>query len=153
MEKGRKYCLRLLSVRARSSREITERLREKDHTEQEIKKLREGLEREGLINDARFAVDWVERRLRTSPRGRAVIKRELLEKGISPEMIESAMDDVYEGRCDRDIAEEIARKKIKSISGNKKQNIHAGIFRFLMSKGFDIEIVEEVIERLLPDLE
>ena len=73
--------LNLISYRRRSESEIRRRLSER-HSEDVIDLTVERLKEQGLIDDARFAREWCESRMRHSPRSSWAILRELSEKGV-----------------------------------------------------------------------
>ena len=101
--------LRLLSHRSRSEDEMRTRLRmrgiEPQSIDDEIARLKES----GLIDDAKFARSWVEDRSRTSPRGRRMLRYELLGRGVAPEAVDEATAEVD----DLAAAVELARSRAR----------------------------------------
>ncbi|MBK6661488.1 MAG: regulatory protein RecX [Thermoflexaceae bacterium] len=81
---GHEAALRLLSHRARSENEMRTRLGMRGIApaiiEEEIVRLRDA----GLLDDEQFARAWVEDRKRFAPRGRRMLRYELLGRGIEP---------------------------------------------------------------------
>jgi regulatory protein len=101
--------LRLLSHRARSENEMRTRLRmrgfEPGAVDDEVVRLREA----GLLDDGQFARAWVEDRKRTAPRGRKMLRYELLGRGIAPDAVDEATDDID----DQNTALQIARSRAR----------------------------------------
>jgi regulatory protein len=132
--------LRLLSHRARSESEMRTRLKMRGFdpgtVEEEVERLRNA----GLLNDAEFARAWVEDRKRSAPRGRRMLRFELLGRGIDPE----AVDDATSGIDDLDTARELARARARRVAGERYEVFVARVGDHLRRRGFDYEIVAEV---------
>jgi regulatory protein len=73
--------------------------------------------------------------------GSAKIANELREKGVSQELIESAIEQVKENELDN--AKEIWRKKFKAIPASRDE--WARQARFLQSRGFGFDIIKKVL--------
>ncbi len=147
-EKGIKYCLRLLSVRSRSVHEIRERLTGKGYTLEYTDEILKELQNEGLLNDLKFAEEWIDARLRTSPKAVRVLKMELIQKGVFQGVIDEVFLKREDDLKDSVIAEEIARRKLESIGNGSESAVKVKLFRFLTGKGFDPEISEETIYKV-----
>jgi len=80
-----------LSFRSRSRQEMARYFRDKKYDDDLIEFLIQRLEVQDLINDERFAREWVEARQLASPRSRIHLQAELREKGIASDIIEVAM--------------------------------------------------------------
>ena len=148
-EKGKRYCFRLISLRPRSIYEIKERLREKGYSDEMIDDIRKGLEEKNLLNDVKFTEEWIELRLRTTPRATRVIKIELEQKGVSEDIIDKVFIKKSDDLNDEKIAKGLIQNKLSSLNKESTRDKKIKLFRLLLSKGFDREIAEEVIERFL----
>ena len=91
--------LRLLGQRARSVAELRTRLLRQDYSPAVVERVIARLKELRYLNDAAFAQRWVETRQRTSPRGAALLQRELRQHGIAGHVAErsvaSAAGDAY----------------------------------------------------------
>jgi regulatory protein len=151
-KKAEKYCLRLLAMRARTSKEISKRLEEKGFSprcrQQTVKKLID----KKLVNDAVFAVDWIESRVKYKPRSRELIKHELLQKGVSEEIIERTMaaaGDILDDRSMSARAVEQQLGKLDDLSGEKKKQ---KLFRSLLMRGFDMDTARDAVNSAMEGL-
>jgi len=148
LETAKKYSLRLLSIGPRTKKEIISRLKKRNITEALIHRLVGDLESKGIINDLEFSKEWIDSRLRFRPRGKKLIEIELRGKGIEEEIIQSAVKEKEDELDERRIADRLIEKKL-STGTHAEKNIKARLFRFLVSKGIEEEIAEEVVaERL-----
>lgn len=112
--------IHLLSLRPRSVAELVQRGLDKA-----VPKLIEL----DLIDDRKFAVWWVEQRVRLNPRGNIGLKAELQQKGIDREIIASVL-------LSKDEELALAKKLLakKNLDRPRAQ-------RFLLSRGFPSELV------------
>jgi regulatory protein len=131
--------LRLLAHRGRSEQEMRTRLAMRGFDPATIADELERLRAVGLLDDERFARAWVEDRRVSAPRGRRLIRYELLGRGIEPE----AVDAVTEGLDDRTTALELARRKARSAPQDGYEAFLARVGGFLRRRGFDYEIAAE----------
>ncbi len=107
----------------------------------------------GLINDLRFAREWVDYVLRTSPRSQSVIRQELVQKGIPENIIDESLShaDFDEKKIVRNLVLEQMKKYVNDVGARHALplQIKAKIFRFLVNKGFDAEMVEEMVDSII----
>lgn len=135
--------VRFLSYRPRSRTEVERYLRGKAIQTDVISDVIARLEHAGYINDEAFARFWLENRERFKPRGQRALRYELLQKGVSDEIIGqmlSEMDDetsawrAIEGRLSRwaDLPDDAFRQKIVS---------------YLSRRGFDYNTISLTLEK------
>ena len=73
--------------------------------------------------------------------GSAKIANELREKGVSQELIETALEQVKENELDN--AKDIWRKKFKAIPASRDE--WARQARFLQGRGFGFDVIKKVL--------
>ncbi len=147
--------LNFLSYRPRSEWEVRQRLRKKQgkdasgeasssliaslqHDDEVIDKLRAI----GQIDDEAFCRWFIEQRTTFKPKGERALKYELARKGIPKEIISKVFETQEKGVSDFELATRIVKKKF----GDKfdKERIQ----RFLASRGFDWNVIEEVVQKV-----
>lgn len=102
-----------------------------------------------LINDEKYAEEFIRSRLSLKPKGKKMLFFELKKKGISEEIIEEVLANIKDDDEENN-AERIALQKIKVLSGEK--DIHKKrekIFRFLVSRGFDFSLAKRVTDKTI----
>ncbi len=143
-----KSALRLLSYRARSEREVRDRLNKKgiaaDVRDSTIGRLREI----GLLNDAEFAQSFVERRDRTSPRGRRLIVAELRSKGIESRHADEAAATLD----DADAAYRAGLRRARSMSKLSPKDFRRRLGNFLVQRGFQFETASRTVSQLWTEM-
>jgi len=101
---------RLLSHRARTRRELERRLGEKGFGADRVAGCIEKLEESGLVDDAAVAAAFVRDRLHHRPRGSGRLGDELRTRGVSRDVAQRAIDEVFEAEqtSDEVLAREVA---------------------------------------------
>jgi len=146
--KGKKYSLRLLAARSRSEYEIKNRLLKAGYDDTVSKNIVNALRKEKILDDARFASEWIDSRLDFSPRAVEVIRSELEEKGVSDDTIQQVFLKKSKQLDNRTIALNLVKDKVsleKALSGEK---LRVKVFRFLVSRGFAADLSEEIVESM-----
>lgn len=87
-------CL-LIKLRERSEREIRDRLRQKGYSAETIALVITGLYEMRLLDDRRFAEMFAESRLSFRGEGEYRIRRELAQKGVKEEIVDSVMEELF----------------------------------------------------------
>ena len=99
----------------------------------------------GWLSDARFTEQIVH--ARSHKFGASKIANELREKGVSQDLIESAIEQVKENELDN--AFEIWRKKFKKSPDSREE--WAKQARFLQSRGFGFDVIKKVLNSKIDD--
>lgn len=151
-EKKRKAivsALRLLKYRPRSREELRKALDSRGFSEEVVKSTMCYLEDLGYIDDVKFMESWCYFRREVSPRGRWLVKRELLSKGISAENLEKYFDRFYPPEVEEAylralITQQAVKAKLqdnKDPEENRKR-----LTLKLYRKGFDRWLVHQLSE-------
>ena len=93
LEKAISLALRYLYDRPRSEFEVRSRLRRR-YDEQIAETVIERLTEQGLLDDIAFAHAWSQGRTSSRPRSAALIRRELLVKGLDRETAQTAVENL-----------------------------------------------------------
>ncbi|MBV7301656.1 regulatory protein RecX [Corynebacterium sp. TAE3-ERU2] len=110
----RAKALVLLNHRMRSEHEMRTRLLGYDYPPEVVDAVIDDLISQRLIDDALFASEWVRQRHRKG-KSRAVLNRELRDKGITADTRAEALEQVDDSD-ERSVAEAVAEKKARSIA-------------------------------------
>lgn len=139
-----------LAARARSRREVEQKLLQAGYRPCTVDMVLYKLERENILDDADFARQWVESRS-THKLGRSRIAMELRRKGIDADEAEEALsaiddDDQLQGAIA--IAQKAAARIKPDEDPRKSANRIAGM---LARRGYSWDIAKAAIERALGD--
>ena len=142
--------LNLLAFRARSSRELSRRLKQKGASaeciEQVITKLRDA----GLVDDADFARQVARSKVSGGASKRRV-QQELFKRGVERDVADEAVSEVL---ADQNVdmiavAERVARKRLPSLARADPQSRRRRLYAFLARRGHDSETIRTVMDRVL----
>jgi regulatory protein len=136
--------LRFLGYRPRSRVEVRRNLEKHAVSPDVIKDVFKRLERNGLVNDERFAKDWVENRNEFRPRSRRALAYELRQKGLDDAAIEKALV----GLNEEVLAYRAALKQSRRYVGNETRDFHNKLGRYLARRGFSYDIIKGVVARV-----
>lgn len=139
-----------LAARARSKREIEQKLLQAGYRPCTVEMVIYKLQRENLLDDADFARQWVESRS-THKLGRSRIAQELRRKGISQEEAEealSAIDDDDQLASAIDLAEKAAARIKPGEDIRKATNRIAAM---LSRRGYSWDVAKEAIRQTVSD--
>lgn len=145
-EKAKKYVLWLLGKKDYSENEIIIKLKRKNYDEEVIKKILSFIKEYNIIDENRIINSTIEKHTKYNLQSPYIIKKKLLQKGISKEKIEEKLKDIDEF----EIAYQIALKKKEKLLKNKvKYDIKPYLYKYLSTKGFNYDIIEDVINKII----
>lgn len=139
--------LRFLSYRPRSKKEIENYLKKQQVGSRVSGLVFDKLAKYNYLNDYQFAKWWIASRLRFRPKGKNILKAELIKKGISKQIIEQVLEKVSPD-LQEEIALAVARKQITKYKNLKQSEILKKLTSFLARRGFNWETISNVISRL-----
>lgn len=156
IRQARESAIRLLSYRARSEKEIRDRLRKKGFGSSTADEVLDSLLKSGLVNDQEFARAFAHDKLLKKPMGRVMLKQELRRKGISKETIEQVLSEAYGSEDEDQYAFELATKRIKlsqsSFARLDPLKQRKRLSDYLARRGFNWETVAKAVERVLGEV-
>jgi regulatory protein len=119
--------------------------------ETKLKEVLTRLKELNYLNDTDYAETYISDRLEFHPRGKFLIKRELKNKGIHPELAERVADEKYQN--EDEIALKTLEKRMKRLTNLPKHEQKEKVMRFLASRGFKIDAIYKAINSWYNDIE
>jgi regulatory protein len=141
--------LRFLENRPRAEAEVRRRLREHQVSDEVIEPVIEKLRSSGLIDDTRFAKEWVENRSTFRPRGRRALTMEMRQRGVPAETIQEAVAELDETA----LALQAARKQARKLQDLEWPDFRRKLSGFLVRRGFSYATIAPVVTQTWNDLE
>ena len=139
-----------LAARARSTREIEQKLLQAGYRPCTVEMVIYKLQRENLLDDADFARQWVESR-QSHKLGRSRIAQELRRKGVSQEEAEETLS-VIEDEDQLSGAIALAEKAAARIKpGEDIRKTSSRIAGMLSRRGYSWDIAKQAIQHVLSD--
>ncbi|HBE74127.1 MAG TPA: RecX family transcriptional regulator [candidate division Zixibacteria bacterium] len=151
MPNARDHALRLLSIRPRSVREISDRLARKGFERTAVEAVVADLADLGLLDDRKFARDWIENRQHFRPTGVIRLRQELFVKGIDREIADQAVREYKNDADEFPAALDLARRKQKLFRKLDADTAKRRLAGFLARRGYESSIVSKVLKELLKE--
>jgi regulatory protein len=145
--RGKEKAVILISKRSRTREQVKTAL-DKLSIETSI---REGilseLEEIGLVDDRRFALEYVRIKSEVRRLGPHRLRHDLKRLGVRKSIVDDALDDSFDEPTQESMARELARRRAGGTPIDEKAARR--IADFLRRKGFDYEVVNHVVYDLL----
>jgi regulatory protein len=144
---------RFLAIRARSEKELRDALARAQFAEAIIAAALADCKQQRFIDDANFARQFIQNRLRNRPMGRQRLAIELRQKGVDAEIINTALDDFFAEQDQLTLADQLAEKQRKRLANLPPPKARQRLADFLRRRGFDWETIQgtQVWKELLMD--
>jgi regulatory protein len=134
---------RLLARRRHTEQELRRRWQGKGFSAAAIERALAQLKRNGAVDDAAFARDWVENRMSFRPRSAAMLRAELRSKGVGPVETAAALAELNEESAARLAAERAARRWRSLEAEGRRRKVYA----YLVRRGFTQDTIRSVLGR------
>lgn len=148
LNRAKQVALNYLSYRPRTVEELRNHLLGKGFEGDHCHEVTSQMQKLGYLNDREYAKQWIQERKNARPRGKYLLRQELLRRGIDKEIA----DDVI----DQELTSDEAMQMIKTLVDKKYRNAHFSDFYelkmkmipFLQRKGFSFELILAVLEKI-----
>jgi len=145
---ARTILLDALTGRARSRKELREKLAKKGVPDELAERLLDRFSEVGLVDDQAFARSWVESRQRSRGLARRALAQELRRKGVDEETAHTALDDVDPVQ-EEQAARVLVRKKLRSLQGVDQATATRRLAGLLGRKGYPTGLAFRVVREEL----
>ena len=132
--------LNALGYRARSARELRERLARAGYLGETVDEVIARLEELGYLNDEEFARELV--RSESRKYGPRRIYGDLRRAGIEEEVAREVVEEVFDGRSEHEAARAAAQRRYNTVEGSDAQVRR--VYGFLVRRGYSASICAEV---------
>ncbi len=150
LEEAKTRALKYLARRDRSLREMQTYLEKKSFSPAVVRQTLDYLVERNYLDDERFVRSWGQSRIRTAKIGRLRLQQELLHKGLEMDVVRAAVEDLYAGLDEVQLALDCARKNPAKWRGLEPEKKRRRMAQFLERKGFSSETIRRVLEQLAP---
>lgn len=141
--KAHKYALTLISKMDYTSFEITNKLKLKGYSIDTINEVLDKLYYYKFIDDEKYLKKYISYCLRIKKYGKNKIIAELRKRGFNSSDIEEIKIDEDE---EYDNIKTAAIKKLNSLEG--KENLKPKLYRYLLSKGYEYDLIKKAIDEV-----
>lgn len=138
---GKKTAFEYLAYKARSKKEVYDKLKARKISEKSIIKVLDYLEQLKYIDDETYVKSYLVSGLSGKPSGRKMVLHKLLKKGINKELAEKVINEILNDNSDYDNGKKLLLKYIPKIKNKDAYEIKKKCFTYLMSRGFEYETI------------
>ena len=146
---------RILMRRAHSVHEMKQALAHRTEDDKLIKATLDRLKREGLIDDARYAKQFVRQRTEIRRQGKFRIARDLRARGVPDQHIEAALNESAQEHDESAMVRQRIHRKLRALRGELDDKKLASLYRSLLRAGFSADVVRREVKSItreeLPD--
>lgn len=141
-------CLKYITVRIRSTKEIIDYLKRKKTSEEDIAEIIEKLQKENILNDDYFTKCFINDKLKFTSWGKYRIKNELKKHNIDSIIIDKYLNNItYEQLYEK--LDKLIDKQIKSnhkLDNNKLRN---KIYHNFLNLGYESSMIVDILNEKL----
>jgi regulatory protein len=142
--------LHFLSYRPRSLAEVRQHLIRRNTSGPLLEETLSRLQNAGLINDEAFARTWVENRNTFHPRGKAVLRMELRNKGLSDKIVQTVLDSQVDEEAMAFVA---ARKYARRLTSLERSEFRHKLGGYLARRGFAYTTLAPVVSEVWKEIQ
>jgi regulatory protein len=145
-DEARRYSLRLLSYRARSEKELRDRLEKKGFSERSISPVIQSLKDAKLLDDATLAGQLRRQVQEIKVLGYGRAKAYMLKRGLPRDIVESALE--FDGQEELRKAQKLVGKKLKSMGNCLTVDDKKKLWNFLARRGYSFGTIRDALRDL-----
>ena len=149
---ARKILLDQLTGRARSRKELADKLARKQVPDEVATALLDRFEEVGLVDDAAFAQEWVQSRQAGRGLARRALSVELRRKGVDQQVITEAVEQV-DPEDEVEAARALVRRKLPSLQRFDDVTVVRRLTGMLARKGYSAGIAYQVVREEIASAE
>jgi len=149
VQEGIELILRGLKLRPKTVFEAREALRRKGFLSGEIGEIIVRLEAEKYLDDRLYLRYFLTSYQQNKPFGEYALRQKLTAKGIDRELLEEELSAYRKENDPAEEAFELVLKRLGRYEGQPRHQQIQKIDRYLFGRGFEYEVTEKVINRLV----
>lgn len=139
--------LNFLDYQPRTVKEINDKVGKYTQDQKTLDKIIEDLEKMNLIDDFKYAVEYVESKANSSqPPGKRKMNDFLYRKGVKRQLIEQALD-LYTFEKEENGAEIALQKRLGDSVGIINFKEKQKMWKFLLGRGYSKDVIDTVVDR------
>lgn len=149
-KRAKKRVLHLLEQVPRSENQIRTKLKQNYYTPDVIEVAVDYAKGFGYIDDTRYASMYIQSKVHQ--KSRREIYAGLMTKGVSRDIANEALEAIYDVETEEEAIHKLIRKKgydLENITRDELRKLNG----FLMRKGFSYDQIQEILSRVLMDME
>ena len=145
-ERALQSALRFIGYKQRTEAEVINKLEKLKFPQEIIDTIMNELKEKKYVDDKEFAIQWIEIRGESKPRGKNLFLFELRKKGIQADVIEAAIENIPD---EKEMALSLRKKYLNRFSSLNDDDFRKKMTGVLSRRAFPYSTVKESIDALL----
>lgn len=141
--------MRMLQRRMHSSAQVRQKLTRLEYGPEIISVVIEDLSRMGYVDDEKFARSRAQSAAEHRKHGKRRARMELLRAGVTGEVADKALEEVYDPADSLAAARALASKKAPALKRLEPQVARRRLIGMLQRRGFEYEEIRKIVEEAL----
>lgn len=142
------HAFKMLARQPRSVGLLRARLLEKTEDAETVERVISRLLELGYLNDEEFAFNYASSRLSAKAAGRGRLRRALIEKQVSPEAADRALERLFKEQSEESMCDKALEKHLRIHGRPKDQKQSRKLLAHLIRLGFSYDMTMKKIRRL-----
>lgn len=113
----------------------------------DIAKIIDSLKEDRFVDNERYARAFVSDAFKFNKWGRMKIRQALFQKGIPEKLMAEPLSEINDDEY-LALLENLMKSKLKSTKNDDEYKLKASVFRFAASRGFEMDLIEKVWDRI-----
>jgi regulatory protein len=147
--RAREVCLRLLTLAPRTRAQLADAMRKRGIQDGAAEEVLSRFEDVGLIDDAAFAMAWVESRHYSRGLAGRALSAELRQRGVASDEIRAAIDEQLGPDAEAGAARQLVERKLAATRGLPPEQRTRRLAGMLARKGYPAGLAFRVIREAL----
>ncbi|MCX7832625.1 MAG: RecX family transcriptional regulator [Ignavibacteria bacterium] len=143
---GKKLAYKYLSYKQRTEQELRNKLQNSKISKKNIEKIIRFFREHNFINDESYVKSLIVSEVSKKPKGKKLLKAKLKQKGISEEIINSAISRYVSEDIEEANAKTLLEKYLKKIKKYPLEKQKQKSYRYLISRGFEYDTVSNILK-------
>src|SRR6266516_3471042 len=140
--------VRALMRRAHSVHEMKQKLARRSDNKLLVQLVMARLKENGLIDDARYAKQFVRHRTESRKQGKFRIARDLRARGVPDRHIEAALWETAQQIDEAELVRQRIKRKLRAFRGEIADKKLASLYRSLLRAGFPADLVRRELKSI-----
>ncbi|MDP3386017.1 MAG: regulatory protein RecX [Eubacteriales bacterium] len=142
------YGLKLLTARQKTEKEMADKLKEKNYTDDIIHYALNYFKSCGYLDDKKYVEFYLREKININRYGTMKLRNMLYQKGIPSELIEEGLEGIDEDMMIEN-AVYLANKKINSLKDQESMAVRQKVHRHLASKGYSYSTIAKALNLVM----
>ena len=148
---GYRQALDMLSGRERTETEVARKLTMRGLPQPTVATVLDRLRNKGLIDDRRYAAEYVRTVSERRQMGPATLRAKLIGLGIASSTVDEALAEELPEERQRAIVERLAHRRLPRLRRSKGDDAKPSLYSYIIRRGFDYDIAPLVLDEIPDD--